>query len=442
MNAINILGIVGIIAAFILLTILIMKGLNIFLTVFICTLVVAVTTRMPIYGAFKTNFMVGFSSFFQNYFLLFLTGTLLAKAMDITGAAKSIAKAIIKLMGVDLAFVSVPLACGVLAYGGVTAHVCAFCVFSIALQVFRAADIPRRIIPGALCFGCSTFAMISPGAVQIHNAVPANNLGTPYTAGFVNGWISCLFMLVMGLIWLSMYIKKAKANGEHFAPIAGDDISDDPNERLPAPLLALLPLIVTIILVNIKNGKGAALIPVEVAVLAGTVFAVVVMYPFVKKGSLGKTFTDGVQMCLVSVTATSAVVGFGYVVSHSAQFSLITNAMINVPGPKLLSLFIGTTVIAGVCGSASGGLGIAVPILGPVYTKLGLSAASVHRVMALSSSALDSLPHNGYIVTVTNGLCRETHKASYGLTFRLTVVVPFFGSLLGVLLFTLFPNLP
>ena len=362
--------------------------------------------------------------------------------MDITGAAKSIAKAIIKLMGVDLAFVSVPLACGVLAYGGVTAHVCAFCVFSIALQVFRAADIPRRIIPGALCFGCSTFAMISPGAVQIHNAVPANNLGTPYTAGFVNGWISCLFMLVMGLIWLSMYIKKAKANGEHFAPIAGDDISDDPNERLPAPLLALLPLIVTIILVNIKNGKGAALIPVEVAVLAGTVFAVVVMYPFVKKGSLGKTFTDGVQMCLVSVTATSAVVGFGYVVSHSAQFSLITNAMINVPGPKLLSLFIGTTVIAGVCGSASGGLGIAVPILGPVYTKLGLSAASVHRVMALSSSALDSLPHNGYIVTVTNGLCRETHKASYGLTFRLTVVVPFLGSLLGVLLFTLFPNLP
>ncbi len=442
MNAVNIIGTVGIIAAFILLTVLIMKGLNIFLTVFICTLVVAVTTGMPVYKAFKTNFMVGFSGFFQNYFLLFLTGTLLAKAMDITGAAKSIAKAIIKLMGADFAFVSVPLACGVLAYGGVTAHVCAFCVFSIALQVFRAADIPRRIIPGALCFGCSTFAMISPGAVQIHNAVPSNNLGTPYTAGFVNGWISCLFMLVIGLIWLSMYIKKVKANGEHFTPIAGDDISDEPNERLPHPLLALLPLIVTIVLVNIKNGEGSVLIPVESAVLAGTVFAAVVMYPFVKKGIFGKTFTDGVQMCLASVTATSAVVGFGSVVSHSAQFSLITNAMINVPGPKLLSLLIGTTVIAGICGSASGGLGIAVPILGPVYTKLGLQAAAVHRVMSLSSSALDSLPHNGYIVTVTNGLCRETHKDSYGLTLRLTVIVPFFGSLIGVLLFTLFPNLP
>lgn len=436
------IGIIGIVLAFILLTFLIMKGLNIFLTVFITTLVVAVTTQMPIYEAYKTNFMGGFSGFFQNYFLLFLTGTLLAKAMDVTGAAKSIAMTIIKFMGKDLAFISVPIACGVLAYGGVTAHVCAFCVFSIALQVFKAADIPRRCIPGALCFGCSTFAMISPGAVQIHNAVPSNNLGTPYTAGFVNGWISCIFMLVVGLIWLKAYIKKVKDRGEHFAAIDGDDVSDNDDQKLPHPLVAILPLVVTIILVNLKNSDGAAIVPVEVAVFAGTVSAIVVMFKHVKKGILSKTFTDGIQMCLSAVTATSAVVGFGAVVSHSKQFSIITNAMINIPGPKLLSLLIGTTVIAGICGSASGGLGIAVPILGPVYTSLGIKASAVHRVMALSSSALDSLPHNGYIVTVTNGLCRETHKASYGLTFRLTVIVPFIGSLLGVLLFTLFPNLP
>lgn len=436
------IGIIGIVLAFILLTFLIMKGLNIFLTVFITTLVVAVTTQMPIYEAYKTNFMGGFSGFFQNYFLLFLTGTLLAKAMDVTGAAKSIAMTIIKFMGKDLAFISVPIACGVLAYGGVTAHVCAFCVFSIALQVFKAADIPRRCIPGALCFGCSTFAMISPGAVQIHNAVPSNNLGTPYTAGFVNGWISCIFMLVVGLIWLKAYIKKVKDRGEHFAAIDGDDVSDNDDQKLPNPLVAILPLVVTIILVNLKNSDGAAIVPVEVAVFAGTVSAIVVMFKHVKKGMLSKTFTDGIQMCLSAVTATSAVVGFGAVVSHSKQFSIITNAMINIPGPKLLSLLIGTTVIAGICGSASGGLGIAVPILGPVYTSLGIQASAVHRVMALSSSALDSLPHNGYIVTVTNGLCRETHKASYGLTFRLTVIVPFIGSLLGVLLFTLFPNLP
>ena len=144
----------------------------------------------------------------------------------------------------------------------------------------------------------------------------------------------------------------------------------------------------------------------------------------------------------ITITNTCAVNGFGGVASNSPVFGDIVSAMVNLPGPKLLGLVIGTTVIAGICGSASGGLGIAVPILGPVYTQLGIAPSIVHRVMALSSSALDSLPHNGYIVTVTNGLCRETHKDSYGLTFALTVIIPFIGSLVGVALFTLFPNLP
>ena len=82
------------------------------------------------------------------------------------------------------------------------------------------------------------------------------------------------------------------------------------------------------------------------------------------------------------------------------------------------------------------------PILGPAYVNLGFAPATVHRIMALSSAALDSLPHNGYIVTVTNGLCKESHKDSYFLTFILTVITPFIGSLVGVALFTIFPNLP
>ena len=146
----TVLGIIGIIAAFCLLMYMIMKGFNIYLTVFVCTLVVALTSQMNVYEAYKVHFMTGFTNFFKNYYLVFLTGTLMAKAMDITGGAKAIAKAIIKIMGTEWAFISVPLACGVLCYGGVSAFVCSFCVFPIALQVFRAADLPRRGIPGAV----------------------------------------------------------------------------------------------------------------------------------------------------------------------------------------------------------------------------------------------------------------------------------------------------
>ncbi len=116
--------------------------------------------------------------------------------------------------------------------------------------------------------------------------------------------------------------------------------------------------------------------------------------------------------------------------------------MTAIPGPPLFGIMIGTMVIAGVSGSASGGIGIASKILGPIYVRMGLPAEYIHRVMALSSSSLDSLPHNGYIITVTNSLCGETHADAYPAVFKLTVVVPFFASILGVILFTLFPNWP
>lgn len=434
-------GIIGIVLALALLMFMIMKGFNIYLTVFVCTLVIALTSQMSIYDSYKTYFMSGFTTFFKNYFLIFLTGTLFAKAMEITGGAKSIATAIINVMGTEWAFMSVPLACGILCYGGVSAFVCSFCVFPIALQVFYAADLPRRYIPGALCFGCSTFAMIAPGAVQIHNAVPATNLGTSFMAGAVNGFISCAFMLVMGMTILHIWLKKAKERGEHFVAKDGDNVTVNPDEKLPNPLIAVIPLIATIVLVNFKvNGVNIA--QVETGVMGGAVIAIALMWKHVKPSELTKHFADGAAMALFAITNTCAVVGFGSVASNSPVFSVITNAMVNIPGPKLLGLVIGTTVIAGICGSASGGLGIAVPILGPVYVSQGISAATVHRVMALASSALDSLPHNGYIVTVTNGLCHETHHDSYPLTFWLTVFTPFVGSLVGVVLFTLFPNLP
>ena len=435
----TIIGIVGLLLAFGLLMWMIMKGFNIYLTVFACTLVVAVTCQMDVYEAYKVHFMAGFTNFFKNNFLIFLTGTLLAKAMDITGAAKSIAQAIIRVMGIEWAFVSVPLACGILCYGGVTAFVCSFGVISIALQVFQAADLPRRAIPGALCFGCSTFAMIAPGAVQIHNNVPSAELGTTYMAGTVNGFIACGFMLVAGIAYLKFWLNRAKKRGEHFVAKEGDDFTLDLS-NLPKPLVAILPLVITIFLVNFKVGDFKC--PAEFGVLAGAISAILLMYKYVDVKSLPLTFAEAASMAIVACTNTCAVNGFGGVASNSPVFSVITNGVINIPGPKLLGLLIGTTVIAGICGSASGGLGIAVPILGPAYINMGIAPSIVHRVMALSSSALDSLPHNGYIVTVTNGLCRETHKDSYGLTFALTVVIPFLGSLVGVLLFTLFPAWP
>ena len=435
----TVLGIIGIIAAFCLLMYMIMKGFNIYLTVFVCTLVVALTSQMNVYEAYKVHFMTGFTNFFKNYYLVFLTGTLMAKAMDITGGAKAIAKAIIKIMGTEWAFISVPLACGVLCYGGVSAFVCSFCVFPIALQVFRAADLPRRGIPGALCFGCSTFAMIAPGAVQIHNAVPSTNLGTTYMAGAVNGFLACGFMLVVGIIYLHFWLKKAKNNGEHF--VAKDIDKFEDNVEVPEAWRALLPLVLTLIAINIPVGDGS-LIEVEYGVFLGAVLAYLLMRKYrTEHRPIMQYAGDAVKNAITSVCNTSSVVAFGSVVKAAIGFDAIISAMTNIPGPPLLAVAIATTVLAGVCGSGSGGLGIAAPILLELYGGV-VPLPALHRTMLVASSGLDTLPHNGFVVTVLNGVSHETHKDGYMPILALTVVTPIIATVVTIVLFTLFPNLP
>lgn len=434
------ISIVGLLIAMAILVVLVMRGVNIFIIAFICTAVVALTGQIPIYDAYKTHYISGFVGFFSANFFVFLTGTMLGKAMEITGGAKAIAKMLINGLGSEKAFLAIPLACGVLGYGGVSAFVISFAVFPIALQVFHEADIPRKFIPAALTFGCSTFAMVAPGAPQIHNAIVANAMGVDIMAGAVVGFISCGAMLVVGSIWLYTMIRKAKAEGGRFIAKPMDVFGKE-DEKLPMGLVALIPLVATVVLINIKVA-GENIVKLEVGLFIGTLLTIILMNRYQDNKKLFDHFGDAIKSSIFAITNTCAVVGFGGVVKAAASFPLIVSAMTNTPGPPVAGVAVGTMVIAGITGSASGGLGIAAPLLGPAFLAKGVSAATMARLMAISSSSLDSLPHNGYIVTVTNGICNETHKDAYGAVFKLTVVVPFLATILAVILFAMFPNLP
>ena len=433
------LSLIGIIAALCLLVVLIMKGVNIFIVALLCSSIVALTGGLNLYEGLKVNYMTSFVNFFKSNFLIFLTGTIMGKAYEITNGAKSIAKMIVNKFGPNMALISIPLACGIISYGGVSVFVASFAVFPIALEVFRQADYPRKFIPGALTFGCSTWAMVAPGAPQIHNAVPAQVLGTDLMAGSVNGFISCAVILLLGSFILIKTVNNARSRGEGFVPKPMDVFHDD--AIYPSGYLALIPLFFTLFLINFKVG-GTPILPLEFGVFIGALAVIILLNKYQDNGKLIHHLGEACKQSVVSISNTCAVVGFGGVVQASLAFPTIINAMVSIPGPPLAGVAIGTTVIAGICGSASGGLGIAAPLLGPSYLALGVPAAALHRVMTISSAALDSLPHNGYIVTVTNGLCNETHKDAYGLVFWLTVVTPAVGSLVAVILFSMFPLLP
>ena len=440
------LSIAGIIVALGLVLYLIMKGINIFVIAFSCSAIVALTGGIDLYEAFKVHYMRGFVGFMQANYLIFLTGTLLGKMMEVTGGAKAIAQLLVETFGKDRAVISVPLACGILGYGGVSAFVISFCVFPIALQIFKEADLPRRFIPAALTFGCSTFAMVAPGAPQIHNSIPRTTLGTDLMAGAVVGFISCGVMLLIGCLWLFQIVGSAKKQGEHFVskPM---DVFTSGKEKLPNGFVALIPLLVTILIINIKiqigePSKAVPIVNLESGLLIGSILAYVLMFKYLDNSQMLTNLADSCKNSMGAIANTCAVVGFGTVVQAARAFPVIVNAVLDIPGPDLVGVAVAMNVIAGICGSASGGLGIATPLIAPVYLARGVSAAILHRTLTIASSALDSLPHNGYIVTVTNGICNETHKDAYSAVFKLTVVTPAIGTAVAVVLFTLFPTLP
>ena len=436
-----IISIIGIILALVFLSYMVMKGVNIFVVAIGAALIVAVTGQIDLYGAMKDNYKAGFAGFVQNNFLIFLVGSLMGVVYDITNGAKSIARLIIKTAGPNNAALAVVLATGILTYGGIAGFVVCFAVFPIALEIYRSADIPRRFIPGTIIFGCCTFSSIGPGNPQVGQVVLVNALGTTLMSGAVVGFIATGVTLVVGIVWLNAMIKKAKGKGEHFVAKSMDKFNDE--SALPSPWLALLPLILTLLAINVPVLNGEPLLPVEYGVFLGSVLAYILMRKYKTDDvPIINHVGESIKNAITSVANTSCVVAFGSVVQAASGFQMIINAMTSIPGPDLIAVAIATTVLAGVCGSGSGGLGIAAPILAPIYTARGVSLDILHRTMLVASSGLDTLPHNGFVVTVLNGVTHETHKDGYMPIFALTVVTPIIATIVTIVLFTLFPNLP
>ena len=433
------ISLVGIVIAFCTLIFLMMRGVNLFITVMIASLIAIVSGNMNIYKTLTENYMTGFADYYRSYYLVFFCGTLLGTTMELSGAATSIAKWVTGKFK-SMAYLAIPLATGIICYGGVTAIISIFATFPIALAIFRENNIPRRLMPAALYFGSCTFAMIAPGAPQVQNIIPTQGFGVDLMAGTVVGFISSILMLLIGSFWLSVMIKNAKKAGEVFT--SRDDDKDEKSGSLPSPLISFIPMLVTVIAINLKNKAGENIIPIEYALLMGIATTIILMYRRFDRAELTEAVFQSVPKAAVAIFNICTIVGFGTVIKSTPAFELLVDAVIHIPGNYLVGVSVGTALLAGFCGSASGGLGIITPIFYDIFGAMqGVSYAAIARVMAIASSSLDSLPHSGSVNT-SIGLCGESHKSAYIPIFCLSVVPPAICTAVAVILFTLFPGWP
>lgn len=191
------ISLIGVAIAFCTLIFMMMKGVNLFVTVITASVIAIVTGGMDVYTTLTQNYMDGFADYYRSYYLVFFCGTLLGTVMEVSGAATSIAQWVTKIFK-DKAYLAVPLATGLICYGGVTAIISIFATFPIAVALFRENNIPRRLMPAALYFGSCTFAMVAPGAPQVQNIIPVQGFQVDLMAGTTVGFISCFCMLIIG----------------------------------------------------------------------------------------------------------------------------------------------------------------------------------------------------------------------------------------------------
>src|SRR6202051_1460290 len=229
------MGLLGILLALGLLVSLAFRGWSVLLLAPAAALVAAAVSREPLLAHWTQTFMGSAATFIAQFFPLFLLGALFGKLMDDSGSVSAIARFMTERMGARRAITAVVLAGALVTYGGVSLFVAFFVLAPMAQALFRAADIPRRLMPAAIALGASTFTMTAfRGTPAIQNAIPMPFFGTTPFAAPGLGVIASAVMLGFGLWWLGRAAAAAMRKGEGFgdgAAVPVDAAADDPLVR-------------------------------------------------------------------------------------------------------------------------------------------------------------------------------------------------------------------
>ncbi|TVS03847.1 MAG: GntP family permease [Rhodobacteraceae bacterium] len=412
----------------------------------------------PVLASYTQIFMDATGGFIIQFFPLFLLGAVFGKLMEVSGSARVLADGIIRGLGARRAILAVILSCAVMTYGGVSLFVVAFAVWPIASSLFREADLPKVLIPATIALGAFTFTMTAlPGTPAIQNAIPMPYFGTTPFAAPGLGVLTALLMLGLGWIWLE---RRAAAIGPGYG--ATEDDEDVPEESLPSlaaaagPLVLVLLLNLTFTFVIIPRLDTAFLAEelygeTDIGALRGvwsiiaaltfaSLFLVALNWGRLRK-RLGTALDEGAKDSLLPIFNTASLVGFGAVIASLAGFTLIRDWVVTVGGDNpLISLAIGTSLLAGMTGSASGGMSIALSTLGETYLEMGqaagISPELMHRVTAVATGGLDALPHNGAVITLLT-ICGLTHREAYRDIAVVAVIIPIIALVVLVTLGTI-----
>lgn len=420
-----IVSLIGIFVALIVLIVLAYRGHSIVWVAPFCAILVALLSGLDLLQAYLGDYIEGAAGYIVSWFPAFFLGAVYGKIMDLTGSARSLANKLISLIGSKFAVLAVVLPCLLMTYGGISLFVVVFVVYPMGYAIYREADLPRTLLPGAIAFGAFGITMTCiPGTPQIQNIIPTTYYGTTAAAAPVMGLIAALMIGIPGYLYLEWRVRSARKKGLHFVEDPKHQASSENVAQQPKWhwLSGLVPLLVVVLMLNVLPGvlkqyglaDWSSSQSIVVALLGGIVVACLMNLHQLK--TLLPAVNEGANGSLTAIMNTACAVGFGSVVKIVPGFGLLKGAMLNMPGSILFSEAVAVNVLAGATGSASGGMSIALEALGHQYlakaAEIGLDPAYLHRIASIASGGLDTLPHNGAVLTLL-AVSNCKHKESY-----------------------------
>lgn len=445
--------VLGILLSLFLLMFFAYRGYSVILFAPIFALVAATSQGLSPMPAYTELFMAKAVVYVKSFFPIFILGAVFGKVMEDTGLAKAIAYKILQAVGKERSILSVVLAGTVLTYGGVSLFVVVFAIYPFAAAMFKAAGIPKRLIPSCIVLGACTYTMDAfPGTPQIQNIIPASFFGTNVYAAPILGIIGGLLIFSAGMYYLSWRCNTAKAHGEAYGENHINEPTDIDVKDMPDWKLALLPLLAVLIVNYIMSNvfawnpdmlapfaamKLPLIVPsvknviavwaLIISVVIGIVLAIAIGFRNLPSGGLARALNAGAIGSLLAIMNTASEVGYGNVIASLPGFKAIANALlgIHIGGTPLVSEGVTITTLAAITGSASGGMSIALDLMAKDWlswaNSIGMSPEVLHRVAAMASGGLDSMPHNGVIITLL-AICGLTHKQAYPDIFALVLI--------------------
>lgn len=394
----EIVGVLGIIVGLVFFVVAAMKGWNVLVTSIVTAIIIALTNSMNIASAMvgtENSYVTGLASFVQKNIFIFLGGAILGELMDKSGAARSIAHAIMNKVGSKspyLVLLGIALVGAILTYAGISMFVAMFALIPLARPMFKECNMPWHLFAAAWSLAACSFTMaMIPGVPAVAWINAANGCGVSLTAAPVLGIVGTILAIVVSCLYIKFALKRAQDKGEVYEETT-DDLAVADEAPTPHILLALLPLVLLIAIIIGGSAAGVANI-VYIAMIVAIVVAMIVFNKFID--SQRDVLGNGAKNAIGPALFTSAAVGVGTVAAASSGFTVIYEAIFNMPGGAYVSAATMSAVLGGIMGSGSGAVGIIAQNFLEPYLATGVDPAALAKIIATAATIGGALPNSG-----------------------------------------------